>query len=292
MVKPDLRRCLAPDLALTQNVAVGLVVVGRGARSQPVHLVVAGQVECARIALDQRRQTALASGEVQLAHVTFVRARERNRVQRRVDVGVHRTLAPHTFKRHEPTRRNRHSLVVQRRRRVDLVVQIRLGRVERRRQARIRSPAGRSRCSSGCSPHLPAPAPRLRHSAPATVLQQPATERLRPATARWLRSTAQQTSAASLAAFCCVNASISACWAAIFSCNSRMAFCSAVSGLALAGFAFFAVVVAGSAVLVCACSDTVPITSIAAITAVSCFFMGPRLKHVWKQKRARQSPGT
>ncbi len=89
--------------------------------AQPVHLPVAAQLVAARIARHQHRQTALASGEVQLAHMPFVRARQRNAVERGVDVRVHRVLTPHTFKRREATRRNVHALIVQRRGRIDLV---------------------------------------------------------------------------------------------------------------------------------------------------------------------------
>src|SRR5208283_3547596 len=105
---------LAPDLALPQRVAVALVVVGGGSRTQEVGLEVAGQLVRAGVAFKQAAQAALPSAKVQLADVAFVRAGHRDGVEWRVDVGVHRVLPPHAFRREEGDRSDGDALVVDR----------------------------------------------------------------------------------------------------------------------------------------------------------------------------------
>ena len=68
------------------------------------------------IAYEQATQAALTSRELQLAHVRLVRTHERNAVEWCIHIRVQRPLTPHTFKREERYRHNRHALVVNRRR--------------------------------------------------------------------------------------------------------------------------------------------------------------------------------
>ncbi len=82
---------------------------------------------------------------------------------------------------------------------------------------------------------------------------------------------------ASLSAFCRLSASIWACWLCICSRSSRIWRSTGLSTGAFFVAAFLVVVVFGVvAVVVCAGSEMVLITSIAAIVARSCFVMDPR----------------
>ena len=102
---------LTPDLALTEGVAVALVVVAGGAGGEEVGFDVTGEFEGSGVAFEEATDAALTAGEVQFAGVCLCRARVRGGVERRVDIGVQRALTVNTFKREEGDRSDGHSLV-------------------------------------------------------------------------------------------------------------------------------------------------------------------------------------
>src|SRR6185312_8160432 len=75
---------LAPDLPLPQRVAVALVIVAGDAGRKKVGLEVARQLEWPGITLEETAETALASGEVELAGVRLRGSGIRGGIERRV----------------------------------------------------------------------------------------------------------------------------------------------------------------------------------------------------------------
>src|SRR5581483_7852784 len=114
------------------------IIVRAGARAQEVHLVISTEREVAGVGLEQRTDTALTAGKVQLGGLVLGRARKGNVVERRVDVRVDRALPPHTFKREERDRSDTDALVVQRHWILDLALELRLVVDHRLLQAGVR----------------------------------------------------------------------------------------------------------------------------------------------------------
>ena len=107
---------LSPSLTNSQDVAVALVVVRTDTRAEEVGLDVAAQLDVSQLAFRQHAQTRLTCARVPLCRLSARISRERNAVQRRVNVAARRLVAEHGFSRQEPARGDRDALEANRNR--------------------------------------------------------------------------------------------------------------------------------------------------------------------------------
>ena len=76
--QPLCKSRLRPELTLTHDIAVGLVVVGCDAGAQPVHFVVAGHSHAGQLAGCLQGKAGLPAGALELAELSVIRIIERN----------------------------------------------------------------------------------------------------------------------------------------------------------------------------------------------------------------------
>ena len=112
---------------MPHGVAIALVLVAGCAGREEVSFNITSEFERAGVALEERADTALPSGEVELADVRLCCSGVWSGVEGRVDVGVERALTEDEFTREEGNRRNRHTLVPKGKGRFDLFVEVLLG---------------------------------------------------------------------------------------------------------------------------------------------------------------------
>ena len=143
---------LSPDHALAEHVAVGLVVVGRDAGAQPVSLIVAAQRAPAGLAFCHQSDTRLPRASVELTQRIGVGVLVRDGIESRRNIATSRLRAVNSFTRCVAARRNGDSLVVERARVVDRLLDSGCFVRDRGCQRDRVGLAGPSRCSSASIP--------------------------------------------------------------------------------------------------------------------------------------------
>src|SRR5258708_38992726 len=105
-------KCDPPQrLALRENIAVALPVVGTGSDAQEVSFIVAANFRATEFPFRQQRHTSRTAAEVGLRDFGERVAGVRNAGERRVVVCAERAATGHCFRREESPRRYAYALV-------------------------------------------------------------------------------------------------------------------------------------------------------------------------------------
>src|SRR4029077_520070 len=105
---------LRPDLPLTEDIAVGLAVVGSGAGTEEIRFEVAGTLGAANLSVHEHREAGLPCGKVALGYLAESVSRIRDIGERSVDVGALSMGARDRFRRDETAGCNVDALILNR----------------------------------------------------------------------------------------------------------------------------------------------------------------------------------